>query len=123
MAHEIARCANCAHELAFERFNARLGNQGYLYCDSDATVVTWNSYDPTYSRLSNDTHPWMLNARGRMLIERSIIACPNGGRFRFSAQPRCPFCLVELPHLNADPAYFVVLAARLAGEHEQIWRP
>jgi hypothetical protein len=50
--NEIARCPHCATELAFKRYNARFGDEGFMYCDRDCTVVTWSSYDPIYSRLS-----------------------------------------------------------------------
>lgn len=121
MVDEVARCPNCSHELYFERYNARFGNEGYMYCDSDPTVLTWSSYDPTYSRLSGNAHPWMLDQASRDRIERSVIACPHGGRFRFSASPRCPHCRAGLPELSEDPTYFVVLADRVDGDHQHVW--
>lgn len=122
MAHEILRCRNCKREMDFERYNARFGNQGYMYCDTDATIVTWSSYDPMYSRLSENSHPWMLDAGHRAVIEQSVISCPSGGHFSFSATPRCPYCLAELPELSSDPTYFVVLAERIDGERSSVWR-
>jgi hypothetical protein len=122
MSDEIARCGHCGQETHFERFNARFGNQGFMYCDSDPTVVTWNSYDPEYSELSGDSHPWMLEAAVKARIEAAVIACPNGGHFRFTALPRCPKCHLELPDLSSDASYFVVIADRLDGERSSIWR-
>ena len=103
MSDEIARCPKCSRELAFARYNARFGNQGYMYCDSDPTVVTWSSYDPEYSELSGDTHPWMRGDAAMLRVERAVIACPHGGRFRFGSHPRCPHCLGELPEFAEDP--------------------
>jgi hypothetical protein len=122
MSDEIARCGHCGHEIYFERFNARLGNQGYMYCDNDPTVVTWSSYDPEYSKLSGDSHPWMLDAAMKVRIEAAVIVCPMGGHFRFNALPRCPNCHLELPELSSDAACFVVVADRVNGERGSIWR-
>ncbi len=122
MPHEISRCRHCGREIEFERYNARFGNQGYMYCDSDSTVVTWDSYDPVYSRLSENIHPWMLDSEGRTRIERSVLDCPLGGHFRFDANPRCPYCSTELPDLKDDPAYFVILGERVNGETVSIWK-
>jgi hypothetical protein len=61
-----------------------------MYCDHDATVVTWSSFDPTYRALVHQKHPWMLDPEERTVVEESIIDCPCGGRFFFSALPRCP---------------------------------
>jgi uncharacterized protein with PIN domain len=118
---EIARCPHCGSQLEFKRFNGRFGNQGFMYCDRDATVVTWSSYDPTYSSLSHNAHPWMLDAEAKRRVEDAMTLCPQGGRFRFSAQPRCPHCLEELPELGADRAFFVVLGERVDGETTSIW--
>jgi hypothetical protein len=122
MSHEIGRCPHCERELEYERYHAGFGDQGYLYCDQDATVVTWNSYDPTYSGLVGDTHPWMLDDQQKSRVERSVIACPSGGAFRFSANPRCPYCMGELPELKKDPIFFVITGARIDGERQSIWR-
>jgi hypothetical protein len=101
MSDEIARCGHCGQETHFERFNARFGNQGFMYCDSDPTVVTWNSYDPEYSELSGDSHPWMLDAAVKARIEAAVIACPNGGHFRFTALARCP----KMPSRTPRPEF------------------
>jgi hypothetical protein len=123
MAHEIIHCRHCGHEIEFERYNARFGDQGFMYCDSDPTVVTWSSYDRTYSRLSGDTHPWMLDDQQKILIEDAILPCPNGGHFRFDANPRCPRCNAELSELRDDPAYFVIMGSRVDGDRVPVWRP
>jgi hypothetical protein len=121
MPNEILRCPHCLRWLEFERYNARLGNQGYMYCDNDSTIVTWSSYDPVYSRLANDTHPWMLDKATMSRLEELIIPCPKGGHFRFSAHPRCPHCLTKLQELDADPSHFVILGTRVDGEQVPIW--
>jgi DNA-directed RNA polymerase subunit RPC12/RpoP len=122
MADEIARCPDCGHELTFQRYNARFGDQGYMYCDKDSTVLTWGAYDPIYTRFAGQVNPWMLDQDCRSQVERRVIACPSGGRFRFAASPRCPRCSAELPELQRDPAYFVVLGEWIDGEAVSVWR-
>src|SRR4051794_13458837 len=93
----VGRCNHCNTELHFQQYHAGFGDQGYMYCDQDSTVVTWSSYDPTYSSLSDRTHPWVLDDDAKRRVEDAIIECPHGGRFRFDALPRCPHCGTELP--------------------------
>jgi hypothetical protein len=123
MLSEPVSCGSCSRILKFKRYNARFGNQGYMYCDSDATLLTWSSFDPRYAVLSNDVHPWMMDAAVQRIIEESVISCPNGGHFLFGAEPRCPYCNAERPELNLEPTYFVVLGDRINGETESIWLP
>jgi hypothetical protein len=114
-------CPECFRVVEYRRFNARFGNEGYMYCDSDATVLTWNSYDSVYSEISRSVHPWKLESEAKTAVEASVIECPNGGHFRFEANPRCPFCLNELSSLASDKAYFVVTGSRIDGDREPIW--
>jgi hypothetical protein len=122
MTHRVLRCPACGRDIEFDRYNARFGNQGYMYCDSDSAVLTWDSYDPTYSALSGDVHPWMLDADTKRSIEDAAAPCPNGGRFRFSALPRCPHCNSTLTSLAEDPTYYVVVGRLVDGSTHKIWR-
>lgn len=122
MTDELDRCPRCDRVLEFQRYHARFGNQGYLYCGNDATVLTWDSYDPRYSSISDNTHPWMLDVPAKHAVERALRPCPCGGSFRFANLPRCPHCLELLPHL-ANPPYFVILAGRVDGDETDIWKP
>jgi hypothetical protein len=123
MSDEVGRCGHCQREIKYRRFSAGLGNQGFMYCDSDPTVVSWSSYDPTYARLAAASHPWMLDTKARAAVEAAVIACPRGGRFTFSALPRCPHCNSSLPELAETSEYYVVLAHRIDGDAgNQVWR-
>jgi len=120
---ELDRCPNCQKTLEFQRFNAGFGSEGYVYCGTDATVVTWNSYDPIYSAISDNRHPWLLGSDGRQAVEAALRRCPCGGSFLFVNVPRCPHCGEQLPGLAADPTYYVVLARRIDGDETPIWKP
>jgi hypothetical protein len=115
-------CPNCSRILRFRRYNARFGDQGYMYCDIDSTLLVWSSYDPIYSSLTSRTHPWMLDEGQQLRIEGEVIDCPSGGHFKFAAKPRCPYCNYELPLLSQDPAYYVILGNLIDGELVDIWK-
>ena len=84
-----------------------------MHCDRDSTVLTWDSYDPSWTGLVGEVHPWMLTPEQKDAVEGAAPECPCGGRFRFLNQPRCPHCAAEVPSLSPGGAYFVVLGDRL----------
>ena len=115
-------CVHCGRALEFDRFHAGFSDQGYMYCDRDSTVVTWSSFDSTYSALTENTHPWMLTAEAKRVVERSIVDCPCGGQFRFGNLPRCPHCGGELGSLAREPTYYVIFERRIDGEVTSVWK-
>jgi hypothetical protein len=115
-------CWHCGRTLDFDRFHAGFSNQGYMYCDRDSTIVIWSSYDPTYSALSESTHPWMLTVEAKQVVERSIIDCPCGGQFRFANLPRCPHCNGDLGDLASEAIYYVILDRHIDGDVTPVWK-
>ena len=114
-------CHNCGGSFRFQRYHAGFSNEGYMYCDSDATVVTWSSYDPVYSQLAKETFPWALDSKQKAEVEMIARPCPCGGHFGFDACPRCPLCKGQLPELGSDPIYFVIAGTRIDGDKTPIW--
>jgi hypothetical protein len=41
-----------------------LSNEGFMYCDRDETVLTWDAYSVAYARITTD-FPWVLDAEDR----------------------------------------------------------
>jgi hypothetical protein len=117
--HRI-RCPHCHRELEYERIHTGFSDLGFMYCDQDETVVTWDSYDETYARIALK-HPWTLDAAERQLVVDAMGPCTYGGKFSFDNVPRCPHCNGELPELGADPTYFVVLGRRLDAARDGVW--
>jgi hypothetical protein len=104
------------------QYHAGFGDQGYLYCDSDETVLTWSSYDPIYRQLVPGTHPWMLDASGKKTVEEALKPCPHGGRFAFANPPRCPHCNEDISGVVPGDIYFVVTGRWVDGEKgADIW--
>ena len=122
MTEQVCCCQSCGEQLTYQRYHAGHSDLGYLYCDTDSAVVTWSSYEPEYSKLSANIHPWMLDEKGKAVIEQAVIDCPYGGHFRFNAMPRCSLCLAELPQLATDPIYVVVTGRQVSSADQQIWK-
>lgn len=122
MAQGVVLCPHCGHHSEYDKFHAGFGNQGYMYCDSDCTLVTWSAFDSRFVRLVGSKHSWMLNNDERKLVEESILDCPCGGRFTFNSNPRCPKCNCELPQTPSDSIYFLILGMRIDGEKQSVWK-
>jgi hypothetical protein len=117
-----ANCPHCHRFVEFERFHAGFSNEGYLYCDSDAAVLTWDSYHPQYVRLVGEKHPWMLSKEEQRRVEDALKPCPYGGRFTFANPPKCPHCLRDISSFVAEKVYFIVTGPRLKAEEVDVWK-
>jgi hypothetical protein len=123
--HASAQCPHCEKTLEFQRFHSGFGDQGYMYCDRDETVVTWSWFDPVYKSLVGLSAPWQLTDAQKDTIERALLSCPCGGQFRYSSLPRCPHCNGELselePELRNGSIYFAVFGRWVDGESSSVW--
>ena len=121
------RCRSCGSEVECRgRFHAGFDNTGFLYCDRDSTVLTFNSLDPTYEAIAGATQPWTLAEEGKpdvlRTIEDSLINCYCGGRFSFENPLRCPRCSGVFSEPMSQNIYFIVLDMHLDGERINIWK-
>jgi hypothetical protein len=119
---QSTRCPHCKRALQFQRIHAGFGDFGYMYCDHDEAVVTWDSYDQRCTEVVGEKHPWMLNDEERRGVEAAIKDCPYGGHFSYGNPPRCPHCFGDLPSLAADRPYVVVLGRRLDATTDRLWK-
>jgi hypothetical protein len=69
MARYSDRCSACHREVGVERFHAGFGDQGFIYCDRDSTILTWDSLDPSWTSLVGEVHPWMLSPEQKVEVE------------------------------------------------------
>ena len=61
----IKHCSSCGLELAFDHsygFHAGFSDFGFLYNDAGDDTFIWSSYDPDYTALVGERHPWVLTA-------------------------------------------------------------
>jgi hypothetical protein len=116
-------CTGCGRKLAYQRFHAGFGDEGFMYGTGASVVLTWSTYDPSYRRIVGDVHPWMLSTEQRYAVERALRDGLDGEPFGFDNQPVCPHCETALPSLfDPSRAYFVILDRRVDGDTEKVWR-
>lgn len=88
------QCKTCGAQVPVrDAYDASKGDEAFLYCDRDSTVLTWGIYESEYCRISGGGHfPYDLTQEARDEIERHLIECPCGGRFLFKNPLKCPVC-------------------------------
>jgi len=104
------RCPHCKKEINLRQkyaYHAGFSNQGFLYCGTCTAILEFGTYNPSYVRLVGDKHPWMLTPEEKRKVEEDLRACACGGRFRFDAYPRCPFCSGDISSLLPDSLHFL----------------
>jgi hypothetical protein len=93
--HPVKRCAQCDTELPFDRsygFHAGFSNFGFLYNDAGDDTFIWSSYDPDYSAVVGECHPWALTDEQRHRLEVVLLPSRAGDAWRFSNPARCLQC-------------------------------
>lgn len=118
-------CEHCGTRVAVKaRYHAGFSDLGFLYCDKDSKVVTFNAYDPEYHRAvgCNDCVPWQLTDEQQTRVEDALVPCPCGGNFLFKNPLRCPNCGKPLAKPIMKDIYFYVLDQIIDGEKVHIWK-
>ena len=117
-------CANCHQSTCISQdspYHAGFSSRGFLYSDQASAILVFSAYNSNYVRVVGDQHPWSLNELDQQKLEAALKPCPAGGRFRFSALPRCPHCQRELEGLLADRIHYVELGVVIDGDVEDVW--
>lgn len=117
-------CSNCGKTTTIPQrqpFHAGFSSRGFLYNDSRSAILEFSPYNPKFVEIVGDKHPWALNEREKGKVEASIKPDAAGGRYRFSALPRCPECNVELHNLLPDEFHFIELGEVHDGDQEDVW--
>jgi len=118
-------CPECHNTFSVPRkyaYHAGFGNVGFLYCEACPNLVVFSSFDPRYTRIAGEVHPWMLNFIKKWKVEGALMPCPCGGRFRFAAKPRCPLCNEPVPAILPDAIHFIETGERFDGDTHPIWK-
>ena len=96
-------CSACGQDFKVRVVHSGFSNDEFLYCDRSHHVAVLEIYSRTSSlllRLADECGrglwDWRESAEYRARIEGALRSCPCGGRFTFSAGPRCPRCRVPL---------------------------
>jgi hypothetical protein len=117
-------CSACGQSTTIAQehpFHAGFSSRGFLYCDSSAAIIEFDPYNPRYTALVGDKHPWSLSPEEKGIVESALKPCGSGGRFRFDALPRCPKCNHPLADLLPDDIHFVELGMVVDGDKAEAW--
>ena len=102
-------------------YHAGFSGRGFLYCDSHSAILEFDPYNPKYTEIVGDKHPWSLNDEEKKRVEEALKPYSRGGRFRFNALPRCPFCNEPLRDLLKDDIHFVEIGEVIDADKEDVW--
>ena len=118
------KCSSCGQTTTVPQdyqFHAGFSNRGFLYCDSYPAILEFDTYNPKYTAIVGDKHPWSLNAEEKRRAEGNLKLYGEGGRFRFGALPRCPACNEPLTDLLKDKFHYVEIGKVIDGDKEDVW--
>jgi hypothetical protein len=118
------KCHSCGRTTSVPQkypYHAGFSNCGFLYCDSASAILKFDSYNPRYTAIVGDKHPWSLKPDEKKRVEDSLKPHETGGRFRFNALPRCPVCNASLPDLLKDEFHFVEIGHVVDADREDAW--
>jgi hypothetical protein len=120
-------CASCGSEFTLNQnhpYHAGFSDMGFLYCDKDTTVVTWNDItDTIYRELVGTKAPWALTVEQKETVENALKSCPCGGEFKFRNPLRCPKCNATMKEgISEESIYVYILGVWIDGEITNIWK-
>lgn len=118
---EQSACQHCGLRLEYTRVHTGFNNTGYLYCDRDGALLVWDTFDPHYTGVVGEKHPWMLDSTDQERVEQALCPCPCGGHFGFDNPPRCSRCAAELSDLLPDRIYFADFGVRFDPSRDGLW--
>jgi len=107
----IVSCKHCGEVTNLEQphpYHAGFGNEGFLYDDAGTCTLVWSSFDPDYTQLIGQKHPWTLTSEEQRKVEEALAAAPNGGRWRFSNPPRCASCGKPIGRPITEDIYYLL---------------
>ena len=121
--HPIKHCQHCGAKLPFDRsypFHAGFSNAGFLYNDAGDASFIWSSFDPDYTALVGQRHPWALSEEERTKIEKALSPCAAGGAWRFSNPARCLHCRGPISGPITETIYALAFDGRSAPDDPHV---
>ena len=94
----VGQCSKCAGAFEYSLIHNGFNDSAYAYCErcgATAMLSGWSSDIPPEAGLR-------LHERIAAGVEPFLSPCPCGGRFRASADPRCPACAEPLDAIAAS---------------------
>ena len=139
MSPELLRCAFCGERLreflpipcktcgaqvpVRNAYLASRSDEGFLYCSSCSTILTWSVYSRDFDRIIGKSKmPSTLTEDERRTVEGSIIDCPFGGRFLFDNPLRCPVCGGVFAEPASKTENAVIMDKEISERARRIWK-
>jgi len=115
-------CSYCKRPIQLKGpYHAGFSNEGFLYCDKDATVLIFDSFNRYYNRVVPNKHPWMLTTKEKQAVEHHLKPCQCGGIFKFGNKPRCPYCK-KLIREFVDSMHYLIIGKKVNGNKKSAWK-
>ena len=118
------KCATCGVTTVIPQqypFHSGFSGRGFLYCDSFPAILEFDTYNPKYTAIVGNKHPWSLSSEEKQRVENALKPFAHYGRFRFGALPRCPACYEPLSELLKDDIHFVEIGDVINADTEDVW--
>jgi hypothetical protein len=87
------QCEHCSQVYNYMLLHSGFGDKAYAYCETCGKLATLDGWNPRMKNIPVDVG-WHHEINTD--VERYLLPCSCGGRFRKGASPRCPHCTVPL---------------------------
>ena len=122
MTESEIQCPSCSKRIRVQIYNAGLGDVVPFTCVRDSTVLTVSTQDTRLTEVLGEypSEGWTSNDYDK--VEKRLIDCPCGGKFKRHALPKCPNCGTMLPVEGLARSEFLVVGRLIQGEKRSPWR-
>ncbi len=107
----VIKCSKCGHRNVFAQphpYHAGFSNQGFLYNESGNLTLIWSSFDSGYEAAIGKKHPWALNPREMLKLEKLLMPAPSGGLWKFKNPARCLECKEPISEPMIKNIYYLI---------------
>ena len=115
------KCPFCKELVADKQYHIGFSGIGILYCKTKSSTLKFDTYNPNYTNLVGEKHPWALDAEEKNKIEQHLKPLSSGDRFFFDAPPLCPHCLSNLRSLLKDEMHYIEVGQIIDADKEKVW--
>lgn len=96
MVHSAGQCEHCGRTFRYRIIHNGFNDSAYAYCDRCSFTVLLSGWTKAAKRVALRIHQRITPD-----MEKLLKACPCGGTFRSSADPKCPDCGRDLSPVTA----------------------
>jgi hypothetical protein len=104
-------CSGCGYDNIFYQpypYHSGFSNEGFLYNDAGNLTLTWSSYDPAFTALVGNKHPWTLGLDEKHKLESALSVAPDGDCWKFANPARWLGCGSPISGPVGDTIYYLL---------------